>query len=349
MFRTNYSIDGVKDHEWRWIQTDVEERELQQRADVPPPIVAPSDSPSVLLASPIVSLIGQTPLVPLNRVTERLPPTVALYVKLEGLNPGGSVKDRAALSIVREALRTGALGPGKTLVDATSGNTGIAYSMLGAALGFPVRVTMAANASPERVQIMQAYGAELALSDPDAGTDGARQIVHDMVAADPERYFYADQYSNPANPLAHYTTTGPELWRQTQGRITHFVAGLGTSGTMMGTGRYLLEQNPMVQLVGVQPDRSRHGISGLKHMATADIPSIYDSSKVDRIVEVSTDEAHAMARQLAREEGLFVGISAGASVAAALRIAGELPYGNVVALLPDGGYKYTSASFWAEA
>jgi cysteine synthase B len=348
MFQTNHSIDGVKDHTWHWIQTDVEERELQKSIDVPSSFIAPPVSHPVLQTSPVVSLIGQTPLVPLTKVAKGLPPTVTLYVKLEGLNPGGSVKDRAALSIVREALRRGDLGPGKTLVDATSGNTGIAYSMLGAALGFPVRLMMSANASPERVQIMQAYGAELVLTDPDAGTDGARQLVHDMAAADPERYFYADQYSNPANPLAHYTTTGPEIWQQTHGRITHFVAGLGTSGTMMGTGRYLREQNPMVRFVGVQPDHSGHGISGLKHLATADVPSIYDPSRVDRIVEVSTDEAHAMARQLAREEGLFVGISAGAAVAAALRIAGELPYGNVVALLPDGGYKYTSAAFWAE-
>jgi cysteine synthase B len=298
-----------------------------------------------LKTSPTIALIGQTPLVRLSLV-EGLSPDVALFVKLEGLNPGGSVKDRAALSIVREALQTGALIPGKTLIDATSGNTGIAYAMLGAALGFPVELAMPTSASPERVQILRAYGARLILSDD--GIDGARRLVHRLVAAEPDRYFHADQYKNPANPLAHATTTGPEIWEQTQGGITHFVAGLGTCGTMMGVGRYLREQNPMVRLVGVQPDSSEHGISGLKHLATADVPAIYDPSLVDQIIEVSTGDAQAMARRLAREEGLFVGISAGAAVVAAVRGAQRLEQGGVVALLPDGGFKYASASFWAE-
>ncbi|MDY7075557.1 MAG: cysteine synthase [Chloroflexota bacterium] len=298
-------------------------------------------------ASPVVSLIGQTPIVRLTRAADGLSPTVPVYVKLEGLNPGGSVKDRAALFIVQEALRSGALAPGKTLIDATSGNTGIAYAMLGAALGFPVQLAMAGNASPERVQILHAYGAQLTLTDPAAGTDGARKLVHEMVTAEPERYFYADQYSNPANPLAHYTTTGPEIWQQTEGEITHFVAGLGTSGTMMGVGRYLRQCRPTVQLVGVQPDSGQHGISGLKHLATDAVPAIYDPGLVDRIVEVNTEDAQTMASQLARQEGLFVGISAGAAVVAALRVAREMADGVVVALLPDGGFKYTSASFWA--
>ena len=298
--------------------------------------------------SPVVSLIGWTPLIQLTHAVEGLSPTVAIYAKLEGLNPGGSVKDRAALFIVQEALRTGALAPGKTLLDATSGNTGIAYAMLGAALGFPVRLAMAADASPERVRILQAYGARLVLSDPAARTDGARKLVREMVTAEPDRYFHADQYSNPANPLAHYATTGPEIWQQTEGRITHFVAGLGTGGTMMGVGRYLREQNPAVQLVGVQPDNPQHGIQGLKHLATAEVPRIYDPGLVDRIVEVSTEDAQAMSSRLARQEGLFVGISAGAAAIAALRVARELMDGVVVALLPDGGFKYTSASFWAE-
>jgi len=321
-----------------------------QQANITVPLRAPA--PAVpgreFRTSPITSLIGQTPLVQLIHVVESLSLAVTLHAKLEGLNPGGSVKDRAALFIVGEALQSGALAPGKTLIDATSGNTGIAYAMLGAALGFPVQLVMAANASPERVQIMRAYGAQLTLTDPAAGTDGARRLVHDMVAAEPDRYFHADQYSNPANPLAHYTTTGPEIWRQTGGQITHFVAGLGTSGTMMGTGCYLREQNPRVQLVGVQPADAQHGISGLKHLATDAVPAIYDPGLVDRIAEVSTEDAQAMAIRLARQEGLFVGISAGAAVVAALRVAQELAQGVVVALLPDGGFKYASAAFWAE-
>ncbi len=315
---------------------------------VPPFSSEPPALHHALQTSPVVALIGRTPLVRLTRVTEGLPPAVALYVKLEGLNPGGSVKDRAALFIVREALRSGALAPGKTLLDATSGNTGIAYAMLGAALGFPVRLALPADASPERVQILHAYGAQLTLSDSAAKTDGARRLVHELATAEPERYFHADQYSNPANPLAHYATTGPELWQQTEGRITHFVAGLGTCGTMMGIGHYLRGHfGRAVQLVGVQPDSPQNGIGGLKHLATDDVPSIYDPTLVDQIAEVSTGDAQAMASRLARQEGLFVGVSAGAAVVAALRVAQELTRGVVVALLPDGGFKYASASFWA--
>ncbi|MCK4451646.1 MAG: PLP-dependent cysteine synthase family protein [Anaerolineae bacterium] len=297
---------------------------------------------------PVVSLIGHTPLIRLTRVVEGLFPTVALYAKLEGLNPGGSVKDRTALSIVRKALRTGDLTPGKALLDATSGNTGIAYAMLGAALGFPVRLLLPADASPERVRILRAYGAQLTLSDPAAGTDGARRLACELAAAEPDRYFHADQYSNPANPLAHYTTTGPEIWQQTRGQITHFVAGLGTTGTMIGISRYLRERDPAVRLVGVQPDGPQNGIGGLKYLATAEVPAIYDPGLVDRTVEVSTEKAQAMARRLARQEGLFVGVSAGAAVVAALRVARKLEHGVVVALLPDGGFNYASASFWAE-
>ncbi len=297
--------------------------------------------------SPIPSLIGHTPLIHLNRVTAGLPPTVALYVKLESFNPGGSVKDRAALFIVREALRTGALS-GKTLLDATSGNTGIAYAMLGAALGFPVELTLPADVTPERIHILRAYGARLTFTDPAAGTDGARQLAQEMAAAHPERYFYADQYDNPANPLAHYVTTGPEIWQQTGGRITHFVAGMGTTGTMMGVGRYLRERNPGVQLIGVQPNGAQKGIDGLKHLLTTTPPAIYDPTLVSRLVFADAEEAQEMARRLARTEGLFVGISAGAAVAAALQVAHEVGRGTIVALLPDGGFKYASAPFWAE-
>lgn len=316
--------------------------------EVSTPSSSSLDASHALKTPPVVSLIGKTPLVRLSQLAEGVSPAVAIYAKLEGLNPGGSVKDRAGLFIVQEALGHSALRPDKTLIDATSGNTGIAYAMLGAALGFPVRLALSADASPERVQILQAYGAVLMLTDPAAGTDGARQLVREMAASEPDRYFYADQYSNPANPLAHYATTGPEVWRQTEGEITHFVAGLGTGGTMTGTGHYLRQQNPEVQLVGVQPDGSQHGISGLKHLATADVPGIYDPGLVNRIDEVSTGEAQAMTSRLARQEGLFVGISAGAAVVAALRVARELEQGVVVALLPDGGFKYASAPFWAQ-
>lgn len=299
------------------------------------------------IAPSIVSLIGNTPLVRLQRVTETLAPSVAVAVKLEGLNPGGSVKDRTALSIVQEALRSGELAPGKTLLDATSGNTGIAYAMLGATLGFPVRLALPADASPERIQILRAYGAELTLTDPADGVDGARHLVHELAATEPHRFFHADQYANPANPLAHYITTGPEVWQQTGGRITHFVAGLGTTGTMMGTGRYLHEQTPRLQTVGVQPATANRRIPGLKHLPTADVPKVYDAGHVDRTVMVDQDEAQETARRLARREGLFVGVSSGAALAAALRVASELERGLVVALLPDGGFKYSSAPFWA--
>ena len=296
---------------------------------------------------PVVSLIGSTPLVPLTKVGELLAPRVSVYVKLEGLNPGGSVKDRAALSIVRDALRSGELGPGRTLLDATSGNTGIAYAMLGAAFGFPVRLALPADVSPERIQILQAYGAELTQTDPAAGTEGSRCFARELAARRPDRYFYADQYNNPANPRAHYATTGPEIWRQSRAGITHFVAGLGTGGTMTGVGSYLKVRDPHTRLVGVQPQGAQHGISGLKHLASADVPGIYDAGLVDEIAEVSTEKANGMALRLAREEGLFVGISAGAAVAAALRVARELEQGLVVALLADGGFKYTSAPFWS--
>ncbi len=306
-------------------------------------------SPSTIFRpSALTSLIGNTPLIPLTHVTQGLSSTVTvtLYAKLEGLNPGGSVKDRVAFSIVRAALRSGDLRPGKTLLDATSGNTGIAYAMLGAAMGFPVHLTLPANATPERVQILRAYGARLSMVAPEAGADGARRLARRLAAAEPERYFHADQYTNPANPQAHYTTTGPEIWQQTGGTITHFVAGLGTGGTMTGVGRYLRERSSTVQLIGVQPEGPQHGIAGLKHMASVEIPAVYDPTLVDRIVEVHTEEAQAMARRLARDEGLFVGISAGAAVVAALRIAHSVRDGRIVALLPDGGFKYTSASFW---
>jgi cysteine synthase B len=339
MIRTPPYIDCTRPGALTRTWTDVDERGCQETVGAHPRY-------RLLQTPPVVSLIGQTPLIPLTRTADDLLPNVDLYVKLEGVNPGGSVKDRAALSIVQEARRAGDLTSGKTLLDATSGNTGISFAMLGAALGFPVKLVMPADASPERVRVLRAYGVELTLSDPAGRTDGARQLAQEMAAAEPDRYFYADQYNNPANPLAHYTTTGPEIWQQTMGQVTHFVAGMGTGGTMMGVGRYLRERNPDVQLIGVQPEGPYSPIPGLKHLATADPLDIYDPDLVDRIVAVSTEEAQATARRLAREEGLFVGISAGAAVTAALRVARELECGIVVALLPDGGFKYASAPFW---
>jgi cysteine synthase B len=296
----------------------------------------------------VVSLIGNTPLVPLAHLADDLSPDVSIYAKLEGLNPGGSVKDRPASYIVRDALLQGELAPGKTLLDATSGNTGIAYAMLAAAYGFPVKLALPADSSPERIQILRAYGASLVLTDPAERTDGSRRIVQEMAAANPERYYLADQYNNPANPLSHFETTGPEIWCQTVGKTTHLIAGMGTSGTMMGVGRYLHAQNPSIKLVGVQPTDSENRIDGLKHLSTADLPGIYSPTSVDEIAPVSTYDAQKMARHLARKEGLFVGISSGAAVTAALRVASGLTRGCIVAILPDGGFKYASASFWAE-
>ena len=316
------------------------------------PSVACRKSPplegELITIPPVVSLIGNTPIVPLVRLVEGVPPQVSVHVKLEGLNPGGSVKDRPASYIVRDALLRGELRQGRTLLDATSGNTGIAYAMLGAAYGFPVELALPADSSPERIQILRAYGALLVLTDPAGRTDESRRVVQEMVSANPERYFYADQYNNPANPLAHFETTGPEIWRQTSGEISHFVAGMGTSGTMMGVGRYLRKQNSAIKLLGVQPTDSKHRIEGLKHLASSDVPGIYIPDAVDEAVPVHADDARVMARRLAREEGLFVGISSGAAVAAALRTARQLARGCVVAILPDAGFKYASAAFWAE-
>ncbi len=298
--------------------------------------------------APVEQLVGNTPLIQLRRITAELNPTVRLLAKAEYLNPGGSIKDRAALNIIRVAEAAGLLGSDKVLIDATSGNTGIGYAMLGAALGHRVKLALPANASPERIAILRAYGAELVLTDPLEGTDGAIRNVRELVEAKPERYFYADQYSNPANWEAHFHTTGPEIWQQTNGQITHFVAGLGTSGTMMGVGRYLKAINPAVQLVSLQPDGPLHGLEGLKHMQTAIIPPIFDPGLVDANRVVTTEDAYRMARRLAREEGLFVGVSAAAAVAGALQLAQEMERGTVVTVLPDGGYKYMSERFWTE-
>jgi S-sulfo-L-cysteine synthase (O-acetyl-L-serine-dependent) len=304
------------------------------------------------LGSSLESRIGNTPLVRLDRVVRAFP-GITLLAKAEWHNPGGSVKDRAASAMVREAIAEGRLGPGKTLLDATSGNTGIALAMLGAALRYPVLLAMPSNVSPERKRILQAYGAQVEWTRPDESSDGAIRRARELAANDPDRFCYLDQYSNPANWRAHYETTGPEIWRQTEGRVTHFVSGLGTSGTFMGTTRRLKELNPDVVAVSMQPDSPFHGLEGLKHMATSIVPAIYDPQLADRALEVETEAAYAMAKQLAREEGLLVGISAAAAVVASLQIAREKAAAGrsavIVTVLPDSAEKYLSERFWEEA
>ena len=302
------------------------------------------DSPHNLTAQ-----IGNTPLLHLAKTAAAhdLPNTVELYAKAEWFNPGGSVKDRAALNIIRVAEEDGLLRPGMTLLDSTSGNTGIAYAMLGAARGYKVKLTVPANASPERLSILRAYGAELVLTDPMEGSDGALVEARRLAAADPT-LFYANQYNNNANWQAHYLTTGNEIWQQTNGRITHFVAGLGTSGTFTGTTRRLKELNPNIRSYAAQPDGPFNGLEGWKHMQTAIVPGIYDESLADENLTTRTEDAYAMARFLARHEGLFVGISSAAAVVAALTAARELEAGLVVTIMPDNGFKYLSERFWNE-
>jgi len=291
--------------------------------------------------------VGNTPLLPLHRVTSSLPPRVKVFAKAEWFNPGGSVKDRPALNIIRTALANGDLGNGKRLLDSTSGNMGISYATFGAALGIPVTITIPANASSERMTILRALGAELILTDPTEGSDGAILAARQLVAEKPDLYWYANQYNNPANWQAHYQSTGPEILAQTNSKVTHFVAGLGTSGTLMGTGRYLRDQLSTVKIIAFQPDESFHGLEGLKHMPTAIKPGIYDESFADETLGVRTEDAHEMILRLAREEGLFAGISSGAAAVAALRVANQLDEGVVVTLFPDAGYKYLSdESLW---
>ncbi|HEU4893741.1 MAG TPA: cysteine synthase family protein [Vicinamibacterales bacterium] len=297
----------------------------------------------------MIDLIGGTPLVRL-RMFGVDTPGVELYAKAEFQNPGGSVKDRAAASILREAQRTGRLRDGVTILDATSGNTGIAYAMISAAYGYRLKLCMPANVTPERTRMLKAYGAEIVLTDPMEGTDGAIREARRLFAADPQRYFYADQYNNDANWRAHYETTGPEIIEQTEGRITHFVAGLGTSGTFMGVGRRLREFNPDIQLISVQPDSPMHGVEGLKHMATAIRPGIYDDTLADEDVRVTTERAYSFTRRLASEEGMLVGVSSGAALAAALDLSERVRKGVIVVVFPDSGTRYLTERFWdAEA
>jgi cysteine synthase B len=299
----------------------------------------------------LIERIGNTPLLRLDRLTAHLP-GIQLLGKAEWVNPGGSVKDRAASAIVLDAQRKGQLTRGKALLDATSGNTGIAYAMLGSAQGFPVVLCMPSNVSPERKNILAAYGAQIIWTDPADGSDGAIRMARKLAAEQPEKYFYADQYGNDNNWLAHYHGTANEIWEQTEGRVTHFVAGLGTSGTFMGTTRRLRELNPAIQCISMQPDSPFNGLEGLKHMATAIVPPIYDPALADRNIEMPTERAYIMAKRLGKTQGLLVGVSAAAAVAASFDIAEEEARAGreavIVTILSDSADKYLSERFWTE-
>ncbi|MGA3066339.1 MAG: cysteine synthase family protein [Tepidisphaeraceae bacterium] len=303
-------------------------------------------SPRSQLGRSVLDLIGNTPLLRFSRVAPES--GVEVYAKAEWYNPGGSVKDRAALSMILDGERRGLMTKQKTLIDATSGNTGIAYAMIGAERGYRVKLALPKNASIERKQCLRAYGAELVLTDPTEGTDGAQRFVKRLVEAEPEKYFYPDQYNNDANWRAHYETTAMEIWRQTEGRITHFVTGLGTSGTFMGVTRRLKELNPAVQCISMQPDGPLHGMEGLKYMPCSLVPGIYDPSIADDQIEVHTDEAQQMVLTLARKEGLLVGVSSGGNLCAAMKVAAGLKEGVVVTIFCDSAAKYLSESFWHE-
>jgi S-sulfo-L-cysteine synthase (O-acetyl-L-serine-dependent) len=317
-----------------------------------PPAAKEAGNGAASAGQSLLESIGNTPLLRLDAMTADLR-GVALLGKAEWYNPGGSVKDRAAANIVTQGRRSGQLHAGKILLDATSGNTGIAYAMLGAAEGFPVTLCVPENVSLERKQILHSYGANILYTDPADGSDGAIRMAQELAAKHPDKYFYADQYSNDANWQAHYHGTANEIWQQTQGRITHFVAMLGTSGTFVGTTRRLKELNPKIQCISLQPDSAFHGIEGAKHMATAIVPKIYDSALADRNLEIATEDAYAMARRMSRGAGLLVGVSSAAAVVGSLHIAQELQVGRdqqavIVTVLCDSGDKYLSERFWTE-
>jgi cysteine synthase B len=305
------------------------------------------DSPS---SGSLLERIGNTPLLRLQRVGSEFP-NVEFYAKAEWFNPGGSVKDRPALSMIQAGISSGALRPGKTIIDATSGNTGIAYAMIGAAMGYPVKLCLPDSASLERKRILGAYGAELVITPGDEGTDGAIRKVQKIVAAEPDKYFYADQYSNPANWQAHYRTTANEIWAQTFGRLTHFVAGLGTSGTFVGSTRRLKERNPEIRCISLQPDASFHGLEGWKHMETAIRPAIYDDRLADENLPVSTEGAYRLVKRLAREEGLLVSPSSAAALLGCFAVARGIPKQRqavIVTVFADSASKYLNERFWDE-
>ena len=296
----------------------------------------------------LLERIGNTPLIPLRKINADVS-HVEIWAKLEWMNPGGSVKDRPAYRMILKGEQSGELRPGRTLLDATSGNTGIAYAMIGAAKGYPVKLAIPANVSAERKRILEAYGAQLVLTDPRESSDGAIRVAQQIYEEDPERYFFPDQYNNDENWRAHYETTAPEIWTQSQGQVTHFAAGVGTSGTLMGTGRRLKEYNPRIQVIAVEPDAPFHGLEGLKHMASAIVPGIYDAKLPDRTFFIETEEAYQYVLRLAKEEGLLVGPSSGAALAAAMRLAKDLLHGFIVVIFPDGGGRYLSERFWESA
>ena len=323
--------------------------QLNQLAAVPESVQPGEDSS-------LTRLIGNTPLIKLGRIAASLAP-IEIYVKAEWFNPGGSVKDRAAWSMIRDGERTGKLKPGKVILDATSGNTGIAYAMIGANRGYKVCLCLPANASPERKKILKAYGVDMILTDPDLSTDGSQQKAKEMFAADPDRYFYPDQYNNQANWRAHYENTGPEIIRQTDGKVTHFIAGLGTTGTFIGASRKLREAVPGIKLISVQPDSAIHGLEGMKHLETALVPGIYDSRVADENLDIPTEKAYYWVRQLARVEGILAGISSGAVLEACFVIAARLRnepieqrrLTKIVTVFPDAADKYLSEHFWDES
>ncbi|HHT9153273.1 MAG TPA: PLP-dependent cysteine synthase family protein [Candidatus Hypogeohydataceae bacterium YC40] len=313
-------------------------KELKRR----PGLKAPVFNDSILQS------IGNTPLIRLSRVAN-IPNGVEVYAKAEWFNPGGSVKDRPALRIIEDAESSGRLTKDKIIVDSTSGNTGIAYALIGCVKGYNVTLVMPSNVSEERKAIVKSYGVEIIYTDPLKGSDGAILEVRRLVEREPDKYFFADQYNNPSNPSAHYHTTGVEMWEQTMGKITHFIAGLGTSGTLMGTGRRLKEFNPDIQVIAIEPATPIHGLEGLKHMDTAIVPGIYDPAFPDRKIKVDTEEAYKTVKILGMREGLLVGYSAGAAMYAALQVIKELKEGCVVLVFPDSGHHYLSTSFWLEA
>jgi cysteine synthase B len=306
----------------------------------------PSASKPAKKVESILDLIGDTPLLEIRRIAEGLPSTVRIFAKLEGLNPGGSVKDRPAWRMIQEGLKSGKLHSGKTILDSTSGNTGIAMAMIGSVLRYPVELVMPANVSTERKQIIQAYGAKVTYSDPMEGSDGAIRLCRTILEESPEKYYKPDQYFNPMNPAAHYENTGPEIYRQTDGTVTHFVAGIGTGGTIMGTGRYLKEMNPSIQLIAVEPDDALHGLEGLKHMASSIVPGIYHEEQLDGKIPVSTEDAYSMVYRLSQEEGVLVGQSSGAALFAAIKLARKIRSGVIVTIFPDFGDKYLSTNLW---
>jgi len=297
-----------------------------------------------------LDLVGNTPLVELKRITAHLPENIRILAKLERFNPGGSVKDRPALRMIQEGIQEGKLSKDKIILDSTSGNTGIALAMIGAAMGFKVKLVIPANVSEERKRICRAFGAELIFSDPMEGSDGAIIEARRIYEENPDIYFKPDQYNNPANPRAHEESTGPEIWRDTDGKVTHFIASLGTSGTLVGTGRFLKKTNSEIEIIAAEPDSPFHGIEGLKHIESSIVPGVYDASVHDRKIGIDTDEAYDYTQRLASEEGILCGQSCGCALAAAIKVAEELAAegkpGTIVAIFPDGGEKYlTTAVF----